>query len=531
MAKVRRHSVMAGVGPAVGFCLAVTGPVAVSAQTLAPTPPAICSAVTRSPMAAATAALSDTAAINGVVVRFTASATGRITDGHLAKALSTVTARRLQAIVAVPVRSRFDVSDLRRADNTATAIADGRVLGVRWVVAGRVERTEDSVSIIWNVLDSRTGVVRGTGATRDAFVRLDATAERLSIAIARKIGRAADSAPRARIASTTRSVSAFEAYLAGLFEYDSFEPAAVRRAASALRNAVEAEPTLQAAWTALAESLARLVEWGEGGSARGRSQRSRDGIRAANRALALAPRDVRALSVLAHLHLLRDEPLAASQVIDGLRRVAPASEDLAWLTTELMFLRGDAREMTSSMAGSLPEAGRHIRTLYQRAEWERRTGSLPVACQSLNRLLVLEPSWAPAYVQRALVRTALGDRRGGWQDAEMATRLGQPLWGSMVSALIDFSVSDSLRTRARLRALDAVDEDTVLPWLDALLRGAVWRATGQKARAIDVISVTPCDDPRRRRFAGDPLLRDVEVSPDRCRASVGLSNPAGNFSQ
>ena len=501
-------------------------PLRASAQTLAPTPPAVC--VTPATPAVPNAA--DTANITGVVVRFTTSATGRATDAHLAKALSTRTAEQLQALVATPVRARYDVTMAPGKSDASSAVAEGRVLGVRWVVAGRAERTDDSISVSWNVLDARTGVQRGTGTTRDALVHLDAMSSRLSLAIGRKIGYTGTALAQANGAPVSHSVAAFEQYLAGLFEYDSFSPEAQRRAVAALRGAVKAEPALQPAWTALAETLSRLVEWGEGGSALGRSVRSRDALAAANRALALAPRDAHTLALMAHVHLLRDEPIAGAQAIEGVRTVAPNSDDLPWLAAELALVRGDVGALAVAIDSGGAGITRNAHALFMRAEWERRRGKMPAACQALNRLLVLEPSWAPAYVQRALVRTALGDRRGGWQDAEMATRLGQPTWGAMASALIDFSVSDSLRTRAQLRRVAAIHSGTVLPWLDVLLQSAVWHATGQGERALRVLAVVPCDDPRRRLFADDPLLRYLKV-PANCRVSAGLSQPADELTQ
>lgn len=500
------------------------------AQTLAPTPPAVCTAQATSTQSVRPV-VADTGDITGVVVRFTANATGRPADAHLAKALSTITAERLQVLVEAPVRSRFDVTINRAPAATSSAVAEGRVLGVRWVVSGRVERQGDSVDVTWNALDSRTGVVRGAGKMRDKLVALDGLAGKLSTTIAGTIGVPATGPSQNALLPVARSIPAFESYLAGLFDFDSFDPASLRRAVNELRSAVQSDATLQPAWTALAESLARLVEWGEGGSARGRSQRSRDGLAAANRALALAPTNVRALVVLAHLHLMRDEPIAAAQVIDGIRNVAPSSDELTWLTAELALVRGDARAVVSVVDTSMQRIARNTRALYLRAEGDRRRGSMPAACQSLNRLLVLDPAWAPAYVQRALVRYALGDLRGGWQDAEMATRLGQPGWGNMVSALIDFTVGDSLRTRARMRATDRVSAGTVLPWLDALLQGAVWRATGQNDRALSVLAVTPCDDPRRRRLLADPLLRNLSININSCRASIGAPQPTGNLTQ
>ena len=50
---------------------------------------------------------------------------------------------------------------------------------------------------------------------------------------------------------------------------------------------------------------------------------------------------------------------------------------------------------------------------------------------------------------RALVRANLGDRRGGWADAELAARLGRPEWGAAATALIDISMGDARTVRPR----------------------------------------------------------------------------------
>ncbi|MES2523758.1 MAG: hypothetical protein V4617_13720 [Gemmatimonadota bacterium] len=485
------------------------------AQSLASTPPATCTAPSKAPLTV----LTDMSLITGVVVRFTSNVNAKATDAHLAKALSVRSAEHLQALVEAPVRSRFDPSQ-SQGNDAQSAVAEGRVLGVRWVVTGRAERSKDSVRVSWTVLDSRTGEVRGSGTASDALVRLDALATGLAFTIGKRIGYQGPALKR--MVPVSRSVSAMEQYLAGVFEYDSFDPEALRRSVASLKGATQAEPGMRPAWSALAVTLTRLVEWGEGASARGRSDRSREALTAANRALALAPRDPQSLATLAHIHVLRDEPVPAKQALDALRRAAPVSEDIPWLSAELSLLRGgdlgmsiDRRELLNS---------RNAHALFTRADGERMRGRTVQACQALNRLIVLEPAWAPAYVERALIRTSLGDRRGGWQDAEMATRLGQPSWGELVSAIIDFSVSDSLRTRERLRRLGPISDDTVLPWFDVLLRGAVYSATGQAERAAQVLSLAPCDDPRRRRLLRDPLLRRIKV-PTACRNSVGSTNP------
>jgi hypothetical protein len=160
----------------------------------------------------------------------------------------------------------------------------------------------------------------------------------------------------------------------------------------------------------------------------------------------------------------------------------------------------------------------HVPTLFLRAEWERRRGRPRLACLALNRIIVLDETWAPAYVMRALVRSQLGDRRGGWADAELVSRLGRPAWGEATAALIDISMGDVAAVRRRARQKFRVDATVTLPWVDALLRAAVFHAIDDGERAQQVLATMPCDDYRRRFLAGDPLLRFLRI-PARCQVS------------
>jgi hypothetical protein len=119
---------------------------------------------------------------------------------------------------------------------------------------------------------------------------------------------------------------------------------------------------------------------------------------------------------------------------------------------------------------------------------------------------------------RALVRAELGDRRGGWADAELAARLGRPEWGAAAAALIDVSMGDEIAVRRRVRETLRVEPEATLPWLDALLRAAVFHAVGDAQRARAALAAMPCNDYRRRTLAGDPLLRYLRV-PTECRVS------------
>ncbi len=490
--------------------LALLLPHSARAQLAATSAPSAC-------YAPGTQAPTDPNATTPVVVRLTASASARPRDAQVARVLGT---RISRAMLMLTTQAPLPAALLGQPANSGT---------IRWVVAGEAERTKDSVTLRWTISDVRTGARRGSGTASGAFLDLDGFAERSVTAIARQIGYS--SIPPHTVERTQRATSAdaFEQYIAGIAEYDSFDPTLLRRATAALQQSVALDASYAPAWLALAQALTSIVEWGEGPTANGRSLRSRDALAAVARALAIAPRDTRAIALQAHLHLLRDDVKSAMASLEQLRAASPNDESLAWLNAELAMVRGDDPALLPSLVAIDVANSRSVRGLYLRGEWERRTGRLGAACSSFNRLLLVEPNWAPAYVQRSLVRSALGDQRGGWQDAEMATRLGRPAWGELASALIDYSVSDSLRTRDRLRRVQGMARGTVHPWLDVLLEGAVLRASGEPDLARRALSTAACDEPRRRLFAVDPLLRDVAPGKSTCLASVGLPNPAKDF--
>ncbi len=116
---------------------------------------------------------------------------------------------------------------------------------------------------------------------------------------------------------------------------------------------------------------------------------------------------------------------------------------------------------------------------------------------------------------RAVVRSALGERREGWADAEVATRLGRADWGEITAALIDVEMRDTVRARMRAKPLMQAVALQDAGWLDLLLRAAVSHSLGTPAIARETIGLVSCTDPRRAALVNEPLLRFLRV-PQNC---------------
>ena len=456
---------------------------------------------------------------DGAIVRFTAGPGARPLDALTAHALGTRLSGELRSLASAPVRAASGIADTSVRALDAAAMARLLESGERWIISGDVRETDRTVQVRWRIVDARLGREVATGTVEDDLLWLPRLAGAVLEAVGEKIGVSrsllAQARGRQRWRHTT-SREAMELYLAALYDMESFDSRAQQNAIVSLSKALVLDPRFSAAWYALGVAQAHAAYWGE--TARGRDQRLASAVQAANRALAAQPTDAGTLALLAKVHLLRNEPAAAQQVLDGLLRLAPRADEVVWLRAELARERGDstlAEEIINQAGSSIVE---HVPTLFLRAEWERRRGRPQLACLALNRIVVLNEAWAPGYVMRALVRSKLGDRRGGWADAEIVSRLGRPAWGTATSALIDISMGDVSRVQRLARRELAVRDESTLAWLDVLLRAAVFKGTNDIDRAQQALAAMPCDDYRRRYLAGDPLLTPLPLPP-RCKVS------------
>jgi tetratricopeptide (TPR) repeat protein len=455
-----------------------------------------------------------------VVVRFVTPPGANAFDALTASALSTRLTESLASILEASVRTE---NPLRDSLASAAGPEQLRVSPAddRWIITGDVSSAGDIVTVNWRVIDSRSGRHIRAGRTADNLISLPRLAATLLSAVGSPVG--AESRAVARTASAmqrhaTMSRQAMQAYLTGLYRLGSFGASAYKAAIEDFQSALRLDPGFVDGYLGLATAHLRIVAWGDSASARGRVQRLASAGEAVNRALALDPWSEQALSLLAQVHIARDEPVAASMAVDALRRIGARPAEVAWLTAEIRQVQGNATAASQALFDAGSRNWGHVPALFLRAELDRRQGRSQSACLALNRILVLDAAWAPAYVMRALVRADLGDRRGGWADAELAGRLGRVEWGTAVSALIDISMGEARTVRYRARQGLGVAADATLPWMDALLRAAVFHALGDPERARFALAALPCRDYRRRTLDGDPLLRFLRIPSD-CRVS------------
>lgn len=498
---------------ALAIALALTAPTGgIAAQQLSANPAAVC---------AAPAILNGAAEANGVVVRFTAAIGGTPLDALTAHALGARLSEELSALAATSVRADRSGADTSARPLDVEAMMRLLEAGERWVVTGDVHEVNAVVVVNWRVFDARGGRKVGTGQLRDDLLWLPRLTGAVLGAVGARIGIAPALLARTTARLRTRSTSsrpAMEGYLVALYDVASFDVRAQHRAIVALPKSIARDPLFAGAWFALARAQTHAADWGDSATARGRSPRLATALQAANRALTLDPVDTRTLALLARIHLLRNEPEAAEQVLAGLGRAGERADDVTWLRAELARVRGDSGLAERIVRDAGISIAEHVPTLFLRAEWERRRGRPRLACLALNRIIEIDESWAPAYVMRALIRSQLGDRRGGWADAEIVSRLGRPTWGEATAALIDVSMGEVANVRRLARGKFQVDDSATLPWLDALLRAAVYLSIDDAERARQVLATVPCDDYRRRYLAGDPLLPFLRI-PGRCKVS------------
>lgn len=504
--------------PALLFPFLYFAPTLVGAQGLDGTPASRCGGP---PLTAPLPATDNDAR---ALVRFAPALRADTNDAYLARALGTLTSDRVRRAIDVEVRSRGLAAGPLPA-NAASAVAEGRVLGVRFVLVGTVSHENDTARVEWKLVDARSGAELGRGV----LAARDGDAERLVASLTGTLTKAfgrttASVPPREQLA--TGSVPAMRAFLRGMGDADGYDSDRLELARAAFREAIAADRQLLAAHYRLAETGLRELEWGPVAGA------ARDTIvREAQGALAMVllrdPYDARALALLGQLHLAAREVALAGVIAATLEHRAPNDPTALLLRAAVLRANGSDMEALTLLRKNRPVVSRDADALLALADLERRAGTAADACRLLNQVLTIDPLNAPAFVWRGLVRSGLSERREGWADAEVASRLGRVDWGDLAGAWIDASVGDTVRARNRTapwmkeRALQQAG------LLDLTLRALVMRSLGNVQQELRVTDRFACADPRRKRVVGDPLLARRVDAKCPARASVSLG-PARN---
>lgn len=517
-------------------------PFALRAQSLDATPPSYCGEPASAN--ARTAAVSDSRAL----VRFTSGMASDTNDAFLARALSRLTAERVRRAAQVAVESRGVGAAPAQAD-ASSAIAEGRVLGVRFVLVGTVERLNERSVVTWRLVDARTGREMSSGVVTQPLGRPDSLVGVATAALTRAFGRPSyAAAPYERIQSP--SPDAINAYLRALSGLDAFDKRTAERTEDALLTAVRLDPAFLAAHYRLATHALRQLSWLAQRDAE-RERLYKQGLAAVGQVLMRAPHDLQALTLLAALHVQGDEPELAQPIVSVLHKRAPDNPDVVAVEAQVLRMTGRSAEALQRLRARGGAADVSVEALLVLAELERHAGNARLACRLLNRAVVLDPQHAPAYVWRAIVRSQLNERREAWADAEVAARLGRADWGELAAALVDVSVGDSVRARNRAKPWTTPEYLAEGGWLDLVLAAYVSLALNRADEAQRALRQVSCHEPRRGLLGGDPLLRYVRL-PAACsgrqaaapaqpaaptaptaptRTSVGVADPAKYFRQ
>ena len=506
----------AALGAALGAAHFLSSAAPLTAQSLDATPPSLCG------KPRALAAAGDSIADSRVLIRFSPATASSMDDALLARALGTLVSDRVRGALDVDVRSR-GLGATPALTNAASAVAEGRVLGVRYVLVGSVRRETDRVQVAWRMVDARSGAERGSGVVSQPAQGVDSLVGTFTTTLTRAFARPPYVAPAIdRVRSA--SAPALAAFVEALTDLEAFDRANLAKADTALRRALAADPAFVAARFRAAQLSLRMLEWIEQRDAERRAYVSA-GLRSVGLALQANPYDPRALALLGRLYLHSATPELAQPVLRALKRLAPTDPSTVTLEAHVLRAQGHDADALRVARAPTPAVARSVDALMIRADLERRVGDPVNACRVLNQAITLDPLFAPAYVWRAVVRSPLGERREGWADAEVATRLGRKDWGELTSALIDISVADTVRARTRSTAYmqDAALRDG--GWTDLLLRAAVANGLKSADKVGRALRQVACGDPRRPQLAREPLLRAVPL-PNECSGARMAATPA-----
>jgi len=457
-------------------------------------------------------AIADTArADSRVLIRFSAGLASDPNDAFLARALGTLTASRIREALDVDVRSR-GLGNTSADGDAASAVAEGRVLGVRFVLTGIVTRNDDRSIVNWRLVDARSGKEQSSGTVTQQYGQADSLVGAMTAALTRAFGKPAFKAqPQDRLTTTNRD--ALLMYFKALADADAFDRVHLAAADSLLGAAVAADPSFIAARFKLAELVLRELDYVEQREAE-RAALLRKGLWNVAAVLLRDPMNARALALMGRLQLHGLRPELALPIVRALARLAPGNAETTTLEVHTLRALGRDQEALRVVRNASGGAERNVPALLIRADLERRVGDAKVACRSLNRAVTLDPLFAPVYVWRAIVRSRLGERREAWADAEVAARLGRNDWGELTGAMIDLSVRDTVRAKMRVKPLMADASLQQAGWLDLLLRAAIAHELQVPKDAMLAVRQMPCHEPRRSMLAREPLLRYLRIPPE-----------------
>jgi TolB-like protein len=415
----------------------------------------------------------------------------------------------------------------RRAQHRRLGANEGAIrtlgadLGVEYLLAGDMGRSRNNLRLTFTLYDATTG--RKTWQRAFFYDSAGALPIEQAVAIeaaARIGGPLSDAEQRAILRVPSARRGAYEAFLRGNVAADEF---ARSLAGDAYRRALRIDPSFADAHARLALTDADVIDENDTNGPDEGSQLTREMQASADRAVTLDSSLAIAWLAEARAWMIGGRPSAAwTQAFQ--RSLARDSADPAVLAAYGVALlqdnnRARARGILERATKLDPSRADLWTSLAEIAVAERRD---PDACSLLNRAILEDPLYPPAWAVRALVRGRHDDLRFAWADAETAERLGSTLLGESAGALIDLTARDTVRARERLMILwqDVRDRKSVSAHEGRAVAVALL-AAGDKSRALDVLeSVRPLG-PRYAASLKDSSFDRLRNEP-RFRALVSI---------
>ena len=273
----------------------------------------------------------------------------RIADGLSADLIVDLTRYRDLAVIARQTMLSYKG---RRVDVRAL----GRELNADYVIEGSFQVDGQRVRIRVQLVDAHTGVdvwtVRYDRSANNLFAMLDSVTENVINVLATGHGQLANLRRDAARRKPPASLQAYDCYLLGLEQKHLFTRESNKEAIRLLARAIELDPGLARAWTALATAHAVDAINGFTDNVSGSIE---SWSKCVKQALALDPADFYARIMLADLRALQGDVEAAVEEHDRVLAAAPNDAD------SLAFLAGSLALVGSDPMGGYELAKRAVR--------------------------------------------------------------------------------------------------------------------------------------------------------------------------
>ncbi len=323
--------------------------------------------------------------------------------------------------VNVRVLGASTTANLSRAAITDLA-ALGRQLGVRYLLEGNVRRVGANLRVTTQLLEAETGAALWSGKFERPLTELAELQEELVTDIAASLDTQVYSQEVERALKKPGDITAWEAVARALFAYRNYDSAAQAEAEEETRRAIAIAPDYAPAHALLAAILADVYLASPDNPAQVQHIRA-----IAERALALAP----------------DNALVLAHVGVALSHVGFPEEGLRYSERAVRKAPGSGflhlQHGTVCMESNLPEkALSHLNTaarlmpeghmMWLAKAWQsnvyRALGRFAEANATIDESLALLPTYALAYVKKALCCIQLGRDLEARGHVETARRLG-----------------------------------------------------------------------------------------------------------